>query len=332
MKTNFLKILISLLALVLFINIAPMQDAPVRTTPFTAVKWDGDIPYVMVGGELYLLVTVEKIKAEDIVAFCKANKGERWKKAFSEDFVEVMQQMGHTLPLKVELVLEKNKKRVTKKETMTAENRKKVRDYNKANPEPEISEEQKKVVEDVQKDIAKDVNLKMEKFYEFKSAKIEFVTTGHKLYAGTETMYIGDYGNTVIIELDKPGSKLMAEKSTTIWKDNKSTVINHLKKTYFTSPVRPKSTEPPTIAYSSAEQKKQGGYEKQSDETIAGKQCEVYKHSKNRVTYWLWKGIDLKITNYSLSETTGYTREAKAVQENITIPPALFEIPEGYKK
>ncbi|MFM9943731.1 MAG: hypothetical protein ACKVQB_00720 [Bacteroidia bacterium] len=331
MKNNYLKIILSILALVLFINLAPQQDAPLRTTPFTAVKWDGDVPYVMVGGEWYMLVTAEKVKTEDIVAYCKANKGERWKKAFSEDFAEVMQQLGHTLPLTVELVLKKDKKTSIKKETMTTDNRKKVKEYNKANPEPEISEEQKKVVKDVQKDIS-GVNLKMEKPFEFKSAKIEFVITGHKLFAGTETMYIDDYGKTIVIELDKPGIAKMPEKSTIIWKDNKSTVINHIKKTYYTSAIRPKSTEPPTIAYSTAEQKKQGGYEKQTSETIAGKQCEVYKHNKNNVTYWLWKGIDLKIINYALGEKTGYTREAKSVEENITIPSSLFEIPAGYKK
>ncbi len=108
-------------------------------------------------------------------------------------------------------------------------------------------------------------------------------------------------------------------------------MINHHKKNYYTTPVRTKSSEPPVIAYSNAEQKKQGGYVKKPNETIAGKDCEVYEHTKNKVTYYLWKNIDLKFVNYSLGNT-GYTREATSVEEISSVPVSLLQIPEGYKK
>lgn len=171
----------------------------------------------------------------------------------------------------------------------------------------------------------------MDKPFAFKSAKIQYTITGHKMYAGTETYYIDDYGKTVVLEVDKPGFMGQKEKQTIIWKDNKTTLIDHVKKTWYTTPVRTKSTEPPTIGYSSETQRKQGGYEKQANESISGQDCSVYKHSKNDVIYWLWKGIDLKQRNYSLGGEMGYVKEATKVEEGISIPASLFEVPAGYK-
>ena len=186
-------------------------------------------------------------------------------------------------------------------------------------------------MEQVQKDIAGTVNIKNEKLYPFKSAKFEFAYTGHKFYSGTETVYIDDYGKTVIVISEKPNSPY-PEKTTVIWKANQCTNINHIKKTYYISPVRPKSTEPPVIAYSTAEQRKQGGYIKKPNETILGKSCEVYEHTKMNVTYWLWKGYELKLVNFALGNKLGYTKEPASSEENVMIPASLFQIPAGYKK
>lgn len=67
------------------------------------------------------------------------------------------------------------------------------------------------------------------------------------------------------------------------------------------------------------------------NETVAGKECEVYDHVKMKIIYYLWKNIDLKLVNYSLG-STGYTREATLVEEISSIPASVLQIPEGYKK
>lgn len=322
------KRFLSLLLLFVF-SIAFAQSSLERTAPFTAVKWVQDNPYVQVDGDWHLLVSVNKTEAAKIVAFCKKEYGERWKKRFSEDLPEVMQKMGKPLSATVDLVLIKDSKTITRKASLTKENRRAVYTYNNANHDPETMTDQVAIVEQTQKDIAPVVNISMDKPFLCKSAKVEYTITGHKLFAGTETMYIDDYGKTVIMLIDKPGA---GEKQTIIWKDNKSTVINHLKKTWFNSPIRSKSTEPPVISYSTELQRKQGGYSKQSNEPVAGKDCMVYKHTNMKVTYWLWKNVALKELNYSIGEKLGYTREATSIQENITIPAELFKIPDGYGK
>lgn len=322
------------LLLCLFLKVSA-QDAPVRSTPFTAVKWLQYNPYVMVNDEWYLLVMVDNTEAKTIVDFCRNKYGDRWQKRFSEDFVDVLTAMGKAPKANVKLL--KDGKFFDKTLVMTTDNRKKVYDYNKQNPPAEKlstgsgGKTQNEIVEQVQKDIAGTVNIKKEKLYPFKTAKFEFVYTGHKLYSGTETVYIDDYGKTVIIIREKPNSPY-PEKTTVIWKANQSTNINHIKKTYYISPVRPKSTEPPVIAYSTPEQRTQGGYLKKPNEKILGKECDVYEHSKMNVTYWIWKGYELKLTNFSLGNKMGYTKEPKTATENIIIPESLFMIPEGYKK
>lgn len=306
------------------------QPAPERSTPFTAVKWLQENPYVMVENEWYLLVAVDGTEAKAIVDYCKKIKGSRWQKYFSEDFVEALTGMGKPPQQKVKLLLINDGKTFEKTLEMTTDNRRKVWTYNNENQLTTEGKTQQEIVADVQKNIADFVNIKGDSVYKFKSAKIEFTSTGSKLFAGKETYYIDDFGKTVVIVTDKPGV-MEPEKTTMIWKNNQTTLINHYKKNYYTTPVRTKSSEPPVIAYSTAEQKKQGGYEKKANEKIAGKECEVYEHIKNKVTYFLWKGIDLKLINHSVGSTF-YTREAISVEENITIPASLLQIPEDYRK
>ncbi|MCD6010760.1 MAG: beta-lactamase [Flavipsychrobacter sp.] len=308
------------------------QNAPERTAPYSAVKWLQANPYVMVNDGWYLLVKLHGTEANKIVAFCKQEKGDRWQKWFSEDIVEVMQKMGKPLPTTVEMLLIKDGKTQTVKAEMTKENRRAAWKYNNDNPSAEKMSTQKEVVAQTQKDIASAVNITMDKPFLCKSAKIEFTYTGHKMFAGKETLYIDDYGKTVISIVDKPGMMNQRENSTTIWKDNKTTVYNHVKKNYYTTPVRPKSTEPPVISYSTETQRKQGGYNKKGNETVVGMNCDVYEHEKMKVTYWLWKNVDVKLINYSMGGNMGYTKEATSIQENITIPAELFSVPSGYNK
>jgi hypothetical protein len=319
-----------ILLLSVFLKVSAQEPRP-RYTPFTAVKWLQNNPYVMVGAEWHLLVMVDNTEAKTIVDFCKKKYPDRWQNKFSEDFNLVLEAMGKPAKSEVKLKLIKDGKIIDKTLAMTTENRKKVLQYNRENPSAENAKTQKEVVEKVQKDIASTVNIKNEKIYPFKSAKFEFIYTGHKMFSGTETVYIDDYGKTVIVISDKPNS-YVPESTTSIWKANQCTTFNHTKKTYYTTPVRPKSTEPPVISYSTTEQRKQGGYIKKTNETLLGKECEVYEHTKMKVTYWLWKNFELKLINYSMGDKMGYTKEPKSVEENAVLPELLFQIPAGYKK
>jgi hypothetical protein len=321
-----------LTAVVLLHNATYAQNAPEHTAPYSAVKWLQSNPYVMIDGEWYLLVQLQGIESAKIASFCKNEYGEKWQKRFSEDIVEVMQKMGKSLPMAVDMMLIKDGKTIKRTAEMTKKNRINTWNYNHDNPEAGKAGTQKEIVERTQKDIAGFANITMEKPFLCKSAKIEFTYTGHKLFAGKETLYIDDYGKTVISIIDRPGMAGQREHSTTVWKDNKTTVFNHVKKNYYTTPVRPKSTEPPVISYSSETQRTQGGYSKKGTETIAGKPCDVYEHEKMKVTYWLWKNVDVKLINYSNGGTMGYTKEATSIQENATIPAELFSIPAGYSK
>lgn len=107
------------------------DDLPDKASPFTAVKWNGNQPEVRFQGDWYQFHSINDISVESIVEFCKATYEDRWKKRFSEDFVEVLTKMGHKPGIQVELVLSKAGNTYSKTGTMTEENREMVSDYNK---------------------------------------------------------------------------------------------------------------------------------------------------------------------------------------------------------
>jgi hypothetical protein len=114
---------------------------------------------------------------------------------------------------------------------------------------------------------------------------------------------------------------------TSIWKDGKTTLINHETKKVSTSPFRVKDSEAPAIAETSDNSKKTVGYEKLPDETVAGKTCEVWYNKQLNVKYYLWNKIDLKLENMGV-----YTKEATSVEEISSIPAEVMEIPKDYQQ
>ncbi len=333
MRKNITTILLSLTIVLFSVSCAHSQNAPEKTAPFTAVKWLQNNPYVMVDGEWHLLVDLEGTEASQIVQFCQKEYGSKWQKRFSEDLVEVMQTMNKPLPTTVSMTLIKNGTTRTAKKLMTKENRKAAWEYNNtgtlAASAPNEDSAKNKELDTAMKETAETVNINMDKPFKFKSAKIEYEITGGKMYEGKETVYIDDYGKTVVVITDKPGLMGQRENKTIIWKDNHTTDIDHVKKTWQEYPIRPKITEPPVIAYSNETQRTQGGYVKKENQKVADKDCEVYEHAQMKVIYYLWKGIDLKLDNYSLGKT-GYVRTATKVEEGIGIPAEVLKIPEGY--
>lgn len=311
------------------------QLAEERTAPFSGARMQGSQLMVKVEGKWYGLKAIDGTSTASIIKQCKEEDDE-WLEVFSEDIVEVMQALGKPLKQTSKLTLDDNGSTITKTVAVTKENRRASWKYYNEKEEVTVATAKTNnsgtsTMKDVDRATAKAVNLDMDKPFKFKSAKIEYNVEGGKLFAGKETFYIDDYGKTVVVVIDKPGMMGQKEHKTIIWKDDKTTEIDHAKKTWQSYKIRQKITEPPVIAYSNETQRKQGGYVKQSNEKVAGNDCEVYKHAKNDVTYWLWKGIDLKIRNYSLGKN-GYIRTATSVSEGVSIPASVLKVPASYTK
>jgi|GEM_PF-5518260 len=164
-----------------------------------------------------------------------------------------------------------------------------------------------------------------EAIFSIKAAKIVFnCTAGPE--TGTETLYFDDFGAVAVLITNKK-SKYSVTNQTSIWKDKKTTIIDHTKKTVVKSSWRPKATEPPSLADTDVQSRKYIGYERLADEIVAGKSCEVWFNAKQNFKYCLWKKIALK----ELLETS-FSKEATAVEEISEIPPAVVEIPKDYKQ
>ncbi len=326
----------------LFSNNTLAQLAEERTAPFSGVKPNSGKIELLVEGKWYAARSINGVDINAIVNYCKKKEQEDWLEYFAEDIVEVMQGLKKPLKTTTTLKLIDNGKVISKTVSVTKEKRRAARDHHyknykeKGNNVTRINRGEhaatRKRIGSTPEQVAKTVNIDMEKPFLFKSAKIEYNYTGHQLYAGKETVYIDDYGKTVVVITDKPGMMGQKDHKTTIWKDNKTTIIDHVTKTWQTSPIRPKATEPPIISYSTEKQRQRGGYIKKDNETILGKNCQVYEHKQMKVTYWLYKNLDLKMVNYAMGGKTGYTKNPVSIKEGISIPSSVLQIPSGYKK
>lgn len=66
-----------------------------KLSPFSAVRWIDDVPEVSVRGNWYELVAIDDAAASEIVAFSQTEYGQKWKKRFEEDLVELLTRLGH---------------------------------------------------------------------------------------------------------------------------------------------------------------------------------------------------------------------------------------------
>lgn len=167
--------------------------------------------------------------------------------------------------------------------------------------------------------------------YPMKSAKIEYQFTGNPMLDGTQTKYISNYGDTVLVITNRP-HPTYPEHTTLICRRDTSIVINHLNRTWYYSKVRSKETEPPAIALWSPEQRLMGNYQTLAPETIAGKTTDVYKNPRTDVAYWIWNSVDLKWINGAPGSKRYHIKEAISVQEGVKIPANLIQIPANYQQ
>jgi hypothetical protein len=70
------------------------KDYP-TAAPFTDVRWEGDVPIVLVREQWVRLVALDGVPAAEIVKTCHERYGDLWEKRFVEDLVEVLAGMGH---------------------------------------------------------------------------------------------------------------------------------------------------------------------------------------------------------------------------------------------
>jgi hypothetical protein len=77
-----------------------------KRSPFAGVRWQQSQPEVQLGEEWFQLVSLDEIPASEIVAFSRRTEGNKWRKRFEEDLVELLTRMGHPPQDEVTLVIQ----------------------------------------------------------------------------------------------------------------------------------------------------------------------------------------------------------------------------------
>ncbi len=101
-----------------------------KLAPFTAVRWEGELPTVDVHGTWYRLRRIDGIAIEQIIAFCHDEYDRKARKRFTEDLVQVLAEMGHIPERRVDLEVTRlgsDDVIVLEDVELTAENRERVR-------------------------------------------------------------------------------------------------------------------------------------------------------------------------------------------------------------
>jgi CubicO group peptidase (beta-lactamase class C family) len=99
-----------------------------KVAPFTGVRWENNRPIVRVDDRWSPLVSIDGIPMKRIVSFAHQQFGDKARKRFAEDLVELLATMGHEPQWEVTLGLETSDGQVKQLEVMmTEENRDLVR-------------------------------------------------------------------------------------------------------------------------------------------------------------------------------------------------------------
>jgi CubicO group peptidase (beta-lactamase class C family) len=124
MKTTF-----TLIACLLMAPLTAAEEYP-KLAPYTGVRWDGEKPVVKIGNEWLTLVSLNGIKAEEIVAFSRRVYDDKWQMRFEEDLVEVLTRMRRQPKDTVQLIvrpLGSSKNRILEDVPMTWDNRRAIK-------------------------------------------------------------------------------------------------------------------------------------------------------------------------------------------------------------
>lgn len=169
-----------------------------------------------------------------------------------------------------------------------------------------------------------------EKRYEVKSGKVtmEMDMMGQTM---VQEIYFDDYGVKQVTVSDFGGQKMRM-----LMKDGSSIMVNDADKTATRMPAMGGDASN-RINFINLDEKtvKKNKIQEAGEETVAGKTCKKYTYKvmmmgqPQTVTAWVYKGITLKSS--SSSDFGEMVQAATKIEENITIDPAMFEIPEGVK-
>ena len=97
-------------------------------SPFTAVRWEGDVPIVQVDGQWYQLVSFHGIATSSILDTCR-KRGWDARKRLAEDPVQIIRLMGHKIDRTTDLELRDSSDKIItlKNVVMTEANAKKIK-------------------------------------------------------------------------------------------------------------------------------------------------------------------------------------------------------------
>ena len=171
-----------------------------------------------------------------------------------------------------------------------------------------------------------------EKLYEVKSGKItmEMDMMGQTM---VQEVYFDDYGAKQATVMDMQG-----QKTRQITQDGSNIMIDDAAKTATKMPAMGMMGGGRSeINWSNLDEKtiKKNKIQEAGEETVAGKTCKVYKYKVMMMgqavsaTACVYKGIVLKSSTSTDFGEMG--QKATKIEENITIDPSMFTIPEGVK-
>ena len=66
-----------------------------KASPFTAVKWEKEQPIVKFNGEWYQFEKLDRFSKKQLLEYCMQRFGDKWQKRFSEDLIEVLNEMNY---------------------------------------------------------------------------------------------------------------------------------------------------------------------------------------------------------------------------------------------
>ena len=170
-----------------------------------------------------------------------------------------------------------------------------------------------------------------EKLYEVKSGKItmEMDMMGQTM---VQEIYFDDYGAKQATVMNMQGQKMRQ-----IAQDGSNIMIDDAAKTATKMPAMVMMGGEQRINFSNLDEKtiKKNKIQEAGEETVAGKTCKVYKYKVMMMgqavsaTACVYKGIVLKSSTSTDFGEMG--QKATKIEENITVDPSMFTIPEGVK-
>ncbi len=170
-----------------------------------------------------------------------------------------------------------------------------------------------------------------EKVYGIKSG-IVTSTSDMMGQAVTQLLYFDDYGVKQVTVSDFGGQKMRMLRD----KDGSQIMVNDAEKSATKMPAFGGGSNN-NINWLNLTEKvvKDNKIKELGEETIAGKTCKKYKYRVGMMgqfvnqTVWVYEGIVLKSS--SSTQMGDMVQTATKVEENVTIEPSMFVIPEGVK-